>query len=308
MTGRLERRVQRETDGFILVAVLWILGALAALSSVYAVYIANTAIGLAVNDDELQAEALTSAALELAAYRLLAGPEDRRPRHGAFDFRLGRAGIAVEFRTEAARIDLNAASKKLLAGLFKALGAQPDDAGQYAERIVGWRSPPAAGSQDREGSLYRAAGLPYGPRGAPFVHTGELSLVVGLPPALVEQALPYVTVFSGQENVNILEASPDVIAALPGMTPERLGGVLAQRAALTPGESADAVLGPVQNAATADKSKAARVTVRIALDNGRRILSEAVILIDGRDKPFHVLSWQNDIRPQSRQDVRNGAL
>lgn len=308
MTGHRERHARRKTDGFILVAVLWILGALAALSSVYAVYIANTAVAVAVNDDEVRTEALTSAALELAAYRLLAAPEERRPRHGAFDFRFGRASVTVEFRTEAARIDLNAASKKLLAGLFVAVGAQPDDADQYAERVVGWRSSPGAGSQEREASLYRAAGLPYGPRGAPFAHSGELSLVLGLPPALVERSLPYVTVFSGRQDVNILEAAPQVIAALPGMTPERIGGVLAQRGALSPGESAAAVLGPVQNAATTDTSKAVRVTVLIALGNGRRIVSEAVILVDGRDEPFHVLSWQNDVIPQSRPDIRSGVL
>src|SRR5262245_7111534 len=123
---RTHRRDQAAFDGFILVAVLWVLGALAALASIYTIYIANTALGVAVNDDAVQADAVASAAVELAAYELLKAPEDNRPTRGAFTFRMRRAQIAVEFCSEAARIDLNEAPKELLAGLFGVLGAQPN--------------------------------------------------------------------------------------------------------------------------------------------------------------------------------------
>ncbi len=89
-------------------------------------------------------------------------------------------------------------------------------ADQYADRIVGWRSAPPSDSQDPEESLYRAAGLNYGPRGAPFAHAAELALVVGVPPAMAERAMPYVTVFSGRPEINVRDAAPEVIAALPG--------------------------------------------------------------------------------------------
>jgi general secretion pathway protein K len=290
-------RPQTASDGFILVAVLWILGALAALASIYAMYVANTAIALAVNDDAIAADALVSGSVELAAYRLLAAPAESRPTRGAFNFRMGRANIAVEFCSEAARIDLNAAPKELLAGFFGALGAHPNDAEQYADRIVGWRTTPSSGSPDNEASLYRAAGLSYDPRGAPFAHVGELWLVLGLPPALIERAVPYVTVFSGREDINVLDAAPEVIAALSGMTPERLNAFLGERTTMARGSgpSALAQLGPARKGATTEGSKATRVTVHINFDNGRRIVSEAVVLIDGRDEPFRVLSWRDDI-------------
>ena len=50
-------------DGFIIVAVLWILVALAALASIYSIYIRNSALAVSVMDDELQADALVSAGL-----------------------------------------------------------------------------------------------------------------------------------------------------------------------------------------------------------------------------------------------------
>jgi len=295
MPARPNPRVASE--GFILVAVLWILGALAVLASIYATYVANAAISVAVNDDTIQSEVLVSASLELAAHQLLGRPPEGRPTRGSFNFRMARANVAVDFRSEAARIDLNAAPRELLAGLFVALGAHPNDALQYADRVVGWRTTPSSDSQDIEASLYSAAGLTYGPRGAPFAHVGELWLVLGLPPAMVERAMPYVTVFSGREDINVLDAAPQLVAALPGMTPERLNAFLGERAGLPQGGGPAVLtgLGPARAGATTEGSKAVRVAVRITFDNRRRMASEVVILLDGGDEPFRVLSWQDDV-------------
>jgi general secretion pathway protein K len=220
----------RRDDGFIVVAVLWILAALAALISVYAIYVANAAVSLSINDDRVQAEALVSAALELTAYQLTAADQKSRPTRGNFAFRMGRSNVAVEFRSEAARIDLNAASKELLAGLFAALGARYDNAEYYAARIVAWRSKGGADDPADEVAAYRTAGLDYAPRRAAFANVGELWLVLGLPPALVERALPLVTVFSGLPAVNVLDAQPVVIAALPGMSDSCSGSLVPRKA------------------------------------------------------------------------------
>jgi general secretion pathway protein K len=282
-------------EGFVLVAVLWILSALAALAAIYAIYVANTAMAVAGSNDAIEAEALMSASLELTAYQLLDMPEESRPTRGAFNFRLGRTSVAVEFCSEAARIDLNEAPKELLSGLFVAVGAHPDAARQYADRIIGWRTKPKSDRQDAEASLYHAAGLTYLPRGAPFDHVGELSLVLGFPPDLVERALPHVTVFSGQDRVNARDAAPEVLAAIPGMKPGGPAG--SGRAA--------AQLGAQQFEAT-EGSAATRVTARISFDNGQRIASEAVILLGDASEPFRVLSWQADIDAPPTDAFRTG--
>jgi general secretion pathway protein K len=167
-------RVRTASDGFIVVAVLWILGALATLVSIYAIYVRNTTMAVAITDDSVVAEGLVAAGVELAAYRIVSAPKELRPASGQLALRIGKANVAAAFRAESARIDLNAASKELLAALFAVLGARPDDAGQYAERIIGWRTTPATSMQDREASLYRQAGLNYDSRGAPFAHVAEL--------------------------------------------------------------------------------------------------------------------------------------
>lgn len=282
------------SDGFILVAVLWILGALSLLASIYAVYVINSAASFATFDKHLQAEALVSAATELTAFRQLASPADKRPTHGQFTFRLGLANVDVSFRSEAARIDLNLAPKQLLAGLFVAFGAGRNDADTYSDRIVAWRTPPRK-DQDSEATAYQTAGLRYRPRGAKFPNASELALVLGLPPALVERVLPFVTVYSGRAEINILDAAPEVIAALPGMTQERLNAVLAQRrTSMENGQALLSLLKDAQQYATLDGSKAIRISVAITFDGGGNSKSEVVILpFDEGNTPFAILSWQD---------------
>jgi len=301
----------RSNEGFIVVAVLWILAALATLASVYAIYVSNTVSAARVNDDRIQAQALVSAALELTAYQLTAADEETRPSRGTFGFRMGGAGVAVEFRSEAARIDLNAAPKELLAGLFIALGARPVDAAFFADRIIGWRSNAAGeGQAGSEAAGYLTAGLSYGPRGAPFAHVSELWLVRGIPPQLVERALPYVTVFSGQQGVHILDAAPLVLAALPGMTPELLNAALTQRGTgRQNGEYVLQLLGPARGGATLETSKAIRVRVGVEFQNGRRVNSSVVILLnlDSATAPYRVLSWRNDADGPIEDEPRAGS-
>ena len=192
--------------------------------------------------------------------------------------------MAVEFRSEAARIDLNAAPKPLLAGLFVVLGAPPDAAATYADRVIGWRTPVSPGN-DGKSSIYLRAG--YQPRGGKFPHVHELALVRGIPAPFIERALAHLTVYSGLAQINVFDAAPEVIAALPGISREQVNAVLTQRgASLEVRRRTLAELGPARQFATADGSKAIRSAIDISFDNGFRTKSEAVILVDQDYEPF----------------------
>jgi general secretion pathway protein K len=300
MTGPVRcSAVHSSERGFVLVAVLWLLAALAALVTIFSVYLSNSARALALNDDAVQAQALVSAGVELAAYRLQLAGEEARPAQGSFRVRLNGAEISVSFISEAARIDLNAAPKELLAGLLSVLGADEDAAKEGADRIVAWRTKPAPDVGANEDALYQAAGRGYSPRGAPFVHVDELGLVLGLTPALVARALPFVTVYSHASGVNVLLAAPEVIAALPGMTPLTLKQFLQDRATLPNDPAAIATaLGGAQASATTQKSQAYRILTRIHFPNGGETASEIVIGLRGKEdkeEPYRVLSWQDDV-------------
>ena len=292
------RTAAPQSEGFILVAVLWMLLALATLVTVYATFVTRSAFAVAANSDAIKAAPLLVAGVELAAYRLGAIPAKERPAIGQFGARVATARLAVAFATEAARIDLNSASKELLTGLFVALGAAPSQAAMFADRIVAWRTPVAPQNIDvnPENAFYRSAGLSYVPRHAPFVHVDELWLVHGLPAAFVQRMLPYVTVFGSQGQVDAMAAAPEVLAALPGVTPQVLQAVLAARDAGTLDKASlqQLVGGSAPALTTGAEAKTFRVGVRADFDNGHQSAAEAVILLpDDGPAPYRVLSWQN---------------
>ena len=279
-------------DGFIIIAVLWIVVALASLAATYATFVGNAVGSVAINDDRLRSETLMTAAVELAAYRMTLTPNAAPVSSGTFRFRLGGAEVLVRYTPESARIDLNAAQKPLLAGMFRALGAEPEAAGSFADRIIAWRSPQRGNADSEETSRYRAAGLGYGPRQGPFAHADELWLVAGIPDSLKRQAFNLVTVYSGQPNVDIAEAVPAVIAALPGITPDRLDALLRQRA-----RTGDTLPG-IRDTRT---GRTRRIAIDIGFDNGRKSGGEVVVLMaEIGDVPYRILSWQNDFdRPRA---------
>jgi general secretion pathway protein K len=288
---------QKRSEGFILVAVLWIISALAGVAAVYSVYVKETAAMMVGQDEELEGQEIAISGVELAAYQLTAIPE-AQPSRGKFAFRLGNAEVMVEFRAESALIDLNFAPKPVLAGLFTALGVASDAAEGYADRIVGWRTPLATGANDTEAPFYRGRG--YGPRHGPFEHVNELALLAGLPPVVIDCALPYVTVYSGQAAIDVFDAAPVVLSALPGITPDRVQLLLSQRQ----GASQDvlrAQLGMAAQYVTVQPSRTNRVTVGVRFNSNRRIFSEAVILLAEKDEePFRTLSWRYDIGDLSK--------
>jgi general secretion pathway protein K len=292
MRLQLASRANRTARGFIVIAVLWILAALSALVLIYLTYVINTAAVVAGSTDRVQAEALMTAGVELAAYQLTTVKEGLLPTSGTFNARVGTGRITVTFRSEAARVDLNAAPKSLLSGLMIGLGAAPADAATYADRILAWRAPTDSGDDDPENSFYRTSGVAYAPRHAPFPESEELWLVQGIPPFVIERMMPFVTVFSNLASINILDAAPQVVAALPGMTPENLQAVLAQRG--DPALDPQSLLGLAGEGATLAGSKAYRITIAVAFGGARRSEAEVVILLLERgDEPYHVLSWRN---------------
>jgi len=293
-----------QEQGVVIVAVLWILMALSALAMIFSIYLSASARSLAVDDAALQAEALVSASVELSAYQLTLAGDAQRPPRGLFHFRMDDADVSVTFTSEAARIDLNFSPKEVLADLFAGLGADQAAAKYDADRIVGWRTRPAPGDNDEE-ALYRAAGLSYPPRGSLFTHASELALVVGLPPALVGRALPFVTVFNGTSGIDATIAAPEVLAALPDK-PSDQSKDTPGAAAAQPDDPAGTVDKPASDALTA-KSGCYRIETTIGFRNGRRTRSEVVIAMGDKVEPYRVLSWQDDIELRDGAPQRRGS-
>ena len=280
----------------MLVAVLWIVAALATLASIFSIYAVNSAVAARIPEDRLRAEAAIRSGVALAAASILAKSGVERPSRGAFETMVGQTKIALRFGPEAARIDLNKAPKELLAGLFSALQVDAGKAAYFAERIVAWRTPADARAANAEAALYREARLPYAPRQAPFDNCLELALVLGLPAPLVEQISPFVTVYSGEAKIDVVDADRQVLAALPGMTPDVAARVIAAReSARIDGEAILKLVGPARHHASVDPGKTVRLAIAAVIPRGRRVEAEVVFrLRDDGEAPYDILYWRDD--------------
>jgi general secretion pathway protein K len=283
-----------QDEGFILVVVLLILMALASLASIYSLYSLNTAAASLVPEDRLRAEAVVRAGVELTVLQLLSTPEAARPTHGVFDARIGDAKIRVAFASEGARVDLNAAPKEMLSGLFASFGVAKEKADGYADRIVAWRTRIDANTANKEAANYKAAGFIYPPRQAPFDSVLELNLVMGLPSSVTERILPFVTVYSGKPTIDIVNADPRVLSALPGVTSAMLSDVLAARKKGEDGRTLLTRLGPASASATTDLAKGIRASFVVQLKK-RRVMTEVVFALkDDPEEPYDILYWRDD--------------
>lgn len=298
----------RAERGFIIVPALLIVLVLAALGGVLSAYLGRSAIALAVNDDRLRTDALVSASLELTVYSLSSGNKQARPLSGSNIYQFDGAVVSASYSAESARIDLNLAPKEMLANLFRVLGSDPREAEQYADRVVGWRSS-QPDTLDGENARYRSAGANYLPRGAAFGSVDELWLVLGIPGDMVERAMPFLTVYSGHREVSVLDAAPEVIASLPGITPAELEIFLKERSALPRDiKVVGDLLGEASKSATIEGSDAVRVRTTIQFGNGRRAANEAVILIDAGDAAYQILAWRDEADMASLRRPAGGLL
>lgn len=285
---------RRGDDGFVLIAVLWMLAALAALASAYAIFAVETAPSAALPEQRLRAEAALRAGVELCAFRQLAWPKPARPDGGAFSAQVGEVRIEVVYRAETARVDLNAAPHDMLAALFAQLGAKDAAAGFLADRIVAWRGRLKDSERRQEAAIYAKAGLAYGPLGAPFDNALDIALVPGMTPDLVARALPFVTIF-GAAKIDPLIADPVVLGALPGATRAIVSSFLKARNGPPPDAGAlQQMAGPAKDFVGLDPSDFVRAEIVANLE-GRRLRAEVVIkLKDNGDTPFDIMFWRDD--------------
>jgi general secretion pathway protein K len=284
---RITRR--RGRRGSIIVAVLWIMALVTALLLIYVKYVVATGSVVSTTTERAETEASIRAAIELTAYQLGSLKEDERPTHGAFKTRLDSTRLSVAFVSEGARLNLNAASKEFLSGLMLGLGASATDAGTYADRIVAWRSPVKSPADQAEDAFYRGLGATYVPRHAPFPTTDELWLVQGVPAPLIDRMVPLVTVFSNLASVNVIDAAPELVGALPNMTPEKLQALLNARQ----DPAADPKALNQQFGGDEKPSRSYRLAISADFARGQRAVAEVVILLleDG-DDPYRILSWR----------------
>jgi general secretion pathway protein K len=285
--------------GSILLAVLFLSGLLGLFAAV-----AASVMNAAVDSSRAFAETVRGdeamrSAIEYTVARTGASLAQSR---GAAMVGIGRTNVAVTVREETARIDLNRADPEMLANIFVQVGIPAESARQYAARIVDWRDEDdkVTGALGAERGNYRAAGRTDGPRNGKFVHVAELGLVLGVPARAAAAVSPYVTVVSGRDKINPMLADPPVLAAVPGMTQQRVMEIMDLRR--RPGatfKSLQGSLAAVQDFVTDEPAAAVRFEGRVQLTRASERRYEVVVsVVEGDTAPYRILAW--DANPPER--------
>ena len=119
--------------------------------------------------------------------------------------------------------------------------------------------------------------------------------MLGLPAALVDGALAFVTVFNGRAEIDVNEAAPQVVAALPRMNPNLVEDILRRRDPQNP-QAVMNLLGAARASVAVGGRKATRVTVHVIPATGRQVNADAVLLDTGNTgpEPYRVLARHDD--------------
>lgn len=207
-----ERGGVRPCRGIALVAVLWMVAALAVLALALAAATKaelHTAQGVRAR---AEATAIGDAAIQLAVLEMRSTPDAQQKfTHFGYEF-AGRA-VAVDMVPASGLVDLNQATEELLAELFAGSGGEePAVAAKLAQRAVAWRTP----GLTQEEADYATAGVSYRPRGGPFEYPEDLLQVLGVSYPLYDRVRGLITVRGGSAGVAPQAASEDVLTLLAG--------------------------------------------------------------------------------------------
>jgi len=219
--------VCRRNSGFALIIVLWTL-VLIAFVVAHLTAAGRTEIRIARN---LVTNAVTQAAADGAIFEAIFNLSDPQPQNrwpvdgNPRELVIGNSRVVVWLEDEAWWINPNSASPALLEGLLRATGSDPESARRLANAIGEWAgSAPVARPQSVVLADYRAAGLDYGPPGAPFETPDELGRVIGMTPATLAAIRPHLTLF-GPPQPNAASTDPFVAAALAETANAETGSV-----------------------------------------------------------------------------------
>ncbi len=296
----MKRRDPR--SGFILVTVLWTIALAAALAMALSTTFRGYAGIIAIDQDRTKANALLTAGLEIAADIVAnLGDQPLTERQTIVVLRTG--SVRVRLSDENGRIDVNKAPVQVLSALLRSIGAS-DDANAIAQSIEAWRArdgadqataeaQPSSDPTPNDGAAPQATAGGKSANGLrSFTDIRQLAQVPGMAPNYLAAIIPLTTVF-GDDKVNAMTASADVIAALPGISEAQLEALLEARRhpPIADGEFQQ-ILGQAQDYLKLKARPVALVELTARLLDGYTLAVRAVIVLVPHDNQlYRVLAW-----------------
>jgi general secretion pathway protein K len=287
--------------GIAFVLVLWVIAMLAILLGSFSLVARTENLQSRHLFDSTQARYAAEAGLNLAVFELRkADPLEQWVGDGRpYQFNFGDAQIEVRITDDSGKIDINTVDEKMLGTLFIARGLALDQSEALANAVLDWRDPDdETRPNGAEIAQYKAAGLRYGPKNAPFDTVSELQQVLGMTYALYAKLEPALTIYSGRSEPSAAFAPAEALEGM-GCTPEQARELVRQRQALATADMASAGLIGCDGATPVVAGGGGltySVKSRAKLPNGASTTLDATIRMGGvsaAGRPFVILRWRD---------------
>ena len=284
--------------GLALVLVLWVLSLLTIMAGSFALNMRRESSIIAGVKSNAQAMAVAESGIAMAELMLLV-PDPNiiwRADGSIYEIDFDDVIIRIRLVSESGKIDINKADEALLQSLMASAPVDSDQQTRLVSAILDWRdADDLVHVEGAEKDEYQEAGLSYQPRNKPFQSIDELQLVLGMNEAVFKWIEPLVTIYSGQQQVNIQQADKEVLQVIPGLDRGLIDSFIADRL-----ESARNNLpappfpsSSGQNTSSGQNSALTIVSEALLNDESRALIS-AVIKKSGNAQktPFEVFKWQ----------------
>lgn len=301
VASRFRPPARRRARGVAFLLVLWVIAMLSILLGSFALVARTENLQARHLFDSTQARYAAEAGLNLAVFELRkADPNMRWVGDGRpYTFGYGEAEIEIRIRDDSGKIDINAPNPERLSGLFAARGLELEQAEALAAAIVDWTDgDDLAQPNGAEIDDYKALGLSYGPKNAPFDTVSELQQVLGMNYDLYSKIEPSLTIYSGRSDPNLGFANEETLIAA-GCTPEQARLIIETRNLLPPGDPAASQI-PGCDGVTPIVAGGGGLTYsvesRAKLPNGASTTLDATIRMGGINaagRPYVILRWRD---------------
>jgi general secretion pathway protein K len=230
---RYLRTIRNKNKGFALVLVLWILSLLTVMAGSFTLTMRRETSIISGIKDNAVAAAAAEAGISVAEIMLLHPDQNKRWRSDGNLYQIDFGGTRVRLRliSESGKFDLNKATLQVLQNL---MANAPIDDEKLQAKLVGaildWRdADDLINLEGAEKDEYRKEGLKYKPRNKPFQTVEELQMVLGVNEEVYNWLEPKVTVWSGQNQINLKLAAKDILRLMPGLDADMIETYVATR-------------------------------------------------------------------------------
>ena len=289
--------MQISRNGFALVIVIWILALLSLMAGSFALTMRReSSVTLALKNNA-SAMALTESGVAMAQFMLQPSDPERRWLTDGTVYQILRSDgteVRIKIASEAGKIDINTADQTQLKAVIKAITGDIWQQQQLLDSILDWRDEDDdTRPHGAEKKQYKDAGLTYIPSNRPFQSLDELRLVLGFDDTIFTQIQPWLTIYSGQSEVDLLEATPEVLQIINNDLNDRHVDTSQQQTLLAHSKQSDQ-----KNAGAANnENQTYTITVEVQMDDGASAALEAVVKLQSQDSnqpPRQVLDWKQN--------------